>query len=164
MLIQGSVSATRGRDQLAPEASLLCQSPSMCSLNCEAVLQMTSVLSLQKQEPYGLPQQAAVRQNAALTGTRHAGKHPLPHLTNLVVVAAHAVFTGFDFTQSEDPANWLLLDYQKVDLLHPIDEAALGSGIGTAGSAVKLCTWHPPDIVMLVCLITANTLQPLLIV
>ena len=84
-----------------------------------------TVLRSQQQESYGLAQQAAVRQNAALTGTRHAEKHPLPHMTNLVVVAAHAVFTGFDFTQSEDPANWYLLDYQRVGLLHSTDEPAL---------------------------------------
>ena len=124
------------------------------------MLQMTTVLSSQKQEPYGLAQQAAVRQNAALTGTRHAEKHPLPHLTNLVVVAAHAVFTGFDFTQPEDSANWLLLDYQRVSLLHPINKAVLGSGIYMAWGAPQ----HQPDIVILVCLITAHTLQPLLMV
>ena len=144
MLLWGSMSATQGGDQPAPEASLLCQSFAICSLKCKAMLQMTTVLSSQKQEPYGLAQQAAVRQSAALTGTRHAEKHPLPHLTHLVVVAAHAVFTGFDFTQSEDPANWYLLDYQRVSLLHTKDNAALGSGLNMASGATlapaKLCT------------------------
>lgn len=149
MLFQGSVSATHRRDQPAPEASWLCQSSSICSLNRKAVLQMTTVLSSQKQEPYGLAQQAALWQNAALTGTRHADKHPLPHLTNLVVVAAHAVFTGFDFTKSEDPGNWFLLSYQRVSLLQSKHKAALGSGIGMAWGSTR----HSDD-----------TLQPLLMV
>ncbi len=40
-------------------------------------------------------------------------KHPFPTLTHLVVVACHAVFIGFDYTKTDDPANWYLLDYQK---------------------------------------------------
>lgn len=40
-------------------------------------------------------------------------KHPFPELTHLVVVACHAVFVGFDYTKTDDPANWYLLEYQK---------------------------------------------------
>lgn len=40
-------------------------------------------------------------------------KHPFPELNHLVVVAGHAVFVGFDYTKTDDPNNWFLLEYQK---------------------------------------------------
>ena len=39
--------------------------------------------------------------------------HPLAHLTSLVLVACHSVYTGLDFQNPEDASAWALLDYQK---------------------------------------------------
>lgn len=43
-----------------------------------------------------------------------ARQFPAPHLRNLVLVACHSVYTGLDFTNSEERSSWFLLDYQKV--------------------------------------------------
>ncbi|KAL4451325.1 hypothetical protein ABPG77_009397 [Micractinium sp. CCAP 211/92] len=43
-----------------------------------------------------------------------ARQFPAPHLRNLVLVACHSVYTGLDFTNSEEKSSWFLLDYQKV--------------------------------------------------
>ena len=40
-------------------------------------------------------------------------KFPAQHLTKLVLVACHSVYTGLDFAHPEDKSSWLLLDYQK---------------------------------------------------
>lgn len=40
-------------------------------------------------------------------------KPPFPELTHLVLVACHSVYVGVDYTKTDDPANWYLLDYQK---------------------------------------------------
>lgn len=62
---------------------------------------------------------AAARRGA---GVLHLGaasrgevrQFPAPHLRNLVLVACHSVYTGLDFTHSEEKSSWFLLDYQKV--------------------------------------------------
>lgn len=46
-----------------------------------------------------------------------ARQFPAPHLRNLVLVACHSVYTGLDFTNSEEKSSWFLLDYQKVRLV-----------------------------------------------
>lgn len=38
---------------------------------------------------------------------------PLAHLTSLVVVACHSVYSSLDFKNPEDTSAWALLDYQK---------------------------------------------------
>lgn len=41
-------------------------------------------------------------------------KFPAPHLTSLILVACHSVYTGLDFNHPEDSSSWYLLDYQKI--------------------------------------------------
>ena len=55
--------------------------------------------------------QEAIQKAASLQPSRH---HPVPHLSNLVLVPCHAVFIGTDYSKAEDPDSWLLLDYQMV--------------------------------------------------
>ncbi|KAK9814450.1 hypothetical protein WJX72_006075 [[Myrmecia] bisecta] len=46
--------------------------------------------------------------------TDRTAHHPVPQLRNLIIVACHAVFTGFDYTKPEAEESWHLLDYQRV--------------------------------------------------
>jgi hypothetical protein len=39
---------------------------------------------------------------------------PVKRLQNLIIVACHSVYRGFDFKHPESQSSWLLLDYQKV--------------------------------------------------
>lgn len=57
---------------------------------------------------------AGRRGSGGRDGTLAAREFPAPHLRNLVLVACHSVYTGLDFTTSDDKSSWYLLDYQKV--------------------------------------------------
>ena len=57
---------------------------------------------------------AGRRGSGGRDGTLATREFPAPHLRNLVLVACHSVYTGLDFTTSDDKSSWYLLDYQKV--------------------------------------------------
>jgi hypothetical protein len=53
------------------------------------------------------------RLRASVGGRRGLARFPAPHLTNLVIVACHSVYTGLDFSNSKSDSSWYLLEYQK---------------------------------------------------
>lgn len=56
---------------------------------------------------------ATSRRALAQPGAASRGAFPAPHLRRLVLVACHSVYTGLDYTHSDDESSWFLLDYQK---------------------------------------------------
>lgn len=50
------------------------------------------------------------------TAPAPAGGFPAPHLTHLVLVAGHAVYTGLDFAVANMESSWFLEAYQQVSV------------------------------------------------
>eukprot|EP00887_Chlorella_sp_A99_P007325 scaffold2.g7325.t1 len=110
----GFTAAGRGATRRAPPSLLL-----LLLLVGLAVLvwDVGAVLSHARALPDGTARRA--RGGGGGGGGGRRGRRELaprrlaPHLTSLVVVACHSVYTGLDFRQAEDVSSWFLLDYQK---------------------------------------------------